>query len=65
MDNEKILKHAEICHREQTGILFFGDKYKFAPCVEIYYTPTPEQIKNIKETFGWDVVLYERKEEKK
>jgi len=63
MNNDKILKQAEICYREPTGVLFFGDKYEFAPCAKIYYTPTPKQIKNIKETFGWDVVLYARKEE--
>lgn len=41
------------------AILNFGPAGKSQMCVELYYTPTPEQIKNIKEMFGWEVEMAE------
>lgn len=39
------------------AILNFGPAGRSQQCAELYYTPTPEQIKNIKEMFGWEVEL--------
>ena len=47
--------------KEHTGFIVFGPKesIRYSLCAEVYYTPTPEQVKNIKEMFGWDFVTIE------
>lgn len=39
-----------------TGYITFGPKDNSLCAAEILYVPTEEQIKNLKEFFGWDYV---------
>lgn len=48
---------------EPTGVITFGPKEHFLCCVQICYTPTKEQIKNMNEFFGWDYVTNEELKE--
>lgn len=45
--------------KKTTGYITFGPKDNFASCVQIYYTPTPEQIADMRKYFGWDYVTEE------
>ena len=45
--------------QKEKGELTFGPKENYLYSLPICYVPTPEQIKNIKEMFGWDIILYE------
>lgn len=51
--------------KEHTGFIIFGPKESIRDsiCAAVYYTPTPEQVKNIKEMFGWSFVTKEEAEE--
>lgn len=51
--------------KEHTGFIVFGPKetISYSLCAAVYYTPTPEQVKNIKEMFGWNFVTKEEAEE--
>ena len=44
---------------KEKGELTFGPKENYLYSLPICYVPTPEQIRNIKEMFGWDIILYE------
>lgn len=41
------------------GELTLGPKENYLFSFPICYIPTPEQIRNIKEMFGWDTILYD------
>lgn len=48
-----------------TGYIVFGPKetIRYSACVQVFYTPTESQIRNMKEMFGWDyAALKEAKE---
>lgn len=45
------------------GELLLGPKEKYLFSFPICYVPTSEQIRNIKEMFGWDIILYENDED--
>ena len=44
---------------EPTGFITFGQKDDFITCVQICYTPTQEQIENLRKFFGWDYITME------
>ena len=44
---------------EPTGYITFGPKDNYLSCVQICYTPTPEQIANLRKYFGWDYLTVE------
>ena len=46
-------------HKEPTGYITFGPKDDFLTCVQICYTPTQEQIENLRKFFGWDYITME------
>lgn len=43
------------------GYVIFGPREtaNVSPSIVVFYTPTPEQIRNIKEMFGWEFVTIE------
>lgn len=43
----------------ETGYITFGPKDDFLCCIQICYTPTPEQIENLRKFFGWDYITLE------
>lgn len=45
--------------KKPTGFITFGPKNNYQTCVQIFYTPTPEQIKNLQDLFGFDFVTME------
>lgn len=45
------------------GVITFGPKNNFSWCVPVCYTPTPEQIKNLQEVFGFDYMSNEELEQ--
>lgn len=46
-------------YKEPTGYITFGPKDDFLTCVQINYTPTPEQIADMRKYFGWDYITLE------
>ena len=44
---------------EPTGFITFGPKDAFFTCVQICYTPTQEQIENLRKFFGLDYITME------
>lgn len=48
-----------------TGFIVFGPKETIRDSLsaEMFYTPTPQQRKNIKEMFGWEYVTNEEASE--
>lgn len=46
-------------YKEPTGYITFGPKDDFITCVQICYTPTPEQIADMRKYFGWDFITME------
>ena len=46
-------------YKEPTGYITFGPKDNYLSCVQICYTPTPEQIANLRKYFGWDYLTVE------
>ena len=45
--------------KKPTGYITFGPKDNYQTCIQIFYTPTPDQIKNLQDLFGWDFVTIE------
>lgn len=48
-----------------TGYIVLGPKETicYSACVQIFYTPTESQIRNMKEMFGWDYVTLKEADE--
>ena len=46
-----------------TGYIVFGPKetIRYSACVQVFYTPTESQIRNMKEMFGWEERTAERR----
>lgn len=44
---------------EAKGYITLGPKTAYQYCIPIYYTPTPEQIENLRKFFGWDYITLE------
>ncbi len=49
--------------KKPTGYITIGPKDNFLSCIQVCYTPTPEQIVNLRKYFGWDFITID--EEKK
>lgn len=47
---------------KQTGFITIGPKSAFKYCIPVYYTPTEDQIRNIRDMLGWDYVSCEEME---
>ena len=45
--------------KNATGFITFGPKDNVLACVQICYTPTPEQIADMRKYFGWDFITME------
>ena len=45
--------------KEPTGIITIGPKDNYLACIQICYTPTQEQIENLRKFFGWDYISAE------
>lgn len=48
--------------KEQTGFITIGPKSAYTHCIPVYYTPTEDQIRNIRDMLGWDYVSLEEDE---
>ena len=41
---------------KQRGAITIGPKDNYLACIPVTYVPTPEQIKNLQNYFGWDFI---------
>lgn len=48
-----------------TGYIVLGPKenIRYSACVQVFYTPTESQIRNMKEMYGWDYATLKEVEE--